>query len=158
MLFGPSEDVVVGIDPGLTGALAALTGTGDYGESMDMPHADGRVVVADVGDFLVSLAEVKMVVIEQVHSMPKQGVVSTFKFGRSYGCIEGIVAALGFPVTEITPQRWKRRMGVTADKESARAKAIELWPEARGDFARKKDCGRAEAALIAKWWIERNGS
>jgi crossover junction endodeoxyribonuclease RuvC len=100
---------------------------------------------------------VRIVVIEDVHSMRGQGVASTFKFGRAFGAVEGVVGALDYPHVRVTPLRWKRRMGVTADKESSRAKAIELWPKARADFARKAS-GRAEAALIARWWIERNGS
>ena len=52
-------------------------------------------------------------VIEHVHSMPAQGVVSSFKFGRSYGFLRGCLIASGVPFEEVSPQRWQRALGVT---------------------------------------------
>ena len=150
--------VVIGVDPGLTGALAALTSDGAYDRALDMPHADGKLIVSDVTDWLADMGWIEMVVIEDVHSMKGQGIASTFKFGRAFGRIEGAVMAWQCPVTWVTPLRWKRRMKVTADKESSRARALELWPDKHADFVRVKDHNRAEAALIARWWIERDGS
>lgn len=40
-----------------------------------------------------------------------------------------------------------------ADKERARALAIRLWPASR-HFERKRDHGRAEAALLARFGAE----
>jgi crossover junction endodeoxyribonuclease RuvC len=91
-----------------------------------------------------------MVVVEQVHAMPRQGVSSTFSFGKACGMIEGVVAARGLPIAWVTPQRWKKAMGVTADKNSSRQLAINLWPNEAELFKRVKDADRAEAALIAE--------
>jgi hypothetical protein len=52
----------------------------------------------------------------------------------------------------VTPQRWKKLMGVTADKNTSRQLAINLWPDQAHLFARVKDVDRAEAALIAEWY------
>ena len=87
--------------------------------------------------------------------MPKQGVSSTFKFGKAYGVVIGVVAALKIPVHFVAPSVWKRHFGLSADKEEARARALQYWPERAELFARKKDHGRAEAALLARYAAER---
>lgn len=71
-----------------------------------------------------------LVVLERVSSMPGQGVVGVFSLGDSFGCIRGVVAAKGLPLELVTAQAWKKRFGLTADKEQARAKAIQLYPDA----------------------------
>jgi crossover junction endodeoxyribonuclease RuvC len=83
--------------------------------------------------------------------MPRQGVASSFNFGKSYGIVLGVLGALDVPVTHPTPAAWKKAMGVTADKASSRRRATDLWPAMSGTFARVKDDGRAESALIARW-------
>ena len=93
-------------------------------------------------------------VIERVSAMPRQGVSSTFKFGTAYGIQRAVPAALGWPVEHVTPQHWKRAMRLSADKDESRRRAIELWPTVADRFARKRDDGRAEAALIARWRAE----
>ncbi len=90
------------------------------------------------------------VAIEHVHSMPKQGVVATFTFGKAYGTILGYFAANGHRITHVAPTEWKKTFALNGkDKDAARALAIELWPGQAQLFARKKDIGRADAALIA---------
>ena len=93
-----------------------------------------------------------MCVLERVSSMPQQGVAGVFSLGDTMGCIRGVIAARGYPLTYVTPQRWKKYYGLASDKELARAKAIQLYPEA--DFGRKKDHNRAEAALLGRWGWE----
>jgi Holliday junction resolvasome RuvABC endonuclease subunit len=89
-------------------------------------------------------------VIERAGSMPKQGVASTFKFGRATGAIEATIALCGVPYTLIEPAVWKRRHGLYgADKETSRQLALQLFPSAAALLARKKDHQRGEAALIA---------
>ena len=71
-----------------------------------------------------------VICIEDVHSMPGQGVASTFKFGRAVGAINA-VADMMFGVWHIvSPQRWKRAMGVTQERESSLKLARVLWPNA----------------------------
>jgi len=90
--------------------------------------------------------------VERVGPMPKQGLSSTFKFGRGVGLIEGVIGGALVPSGYVVPTVWKRHFGLVADKEAARQKAIELWPASAAElFGRKKDHGRAEAALIALW-------
>ena len=93
-----------------------------------------------------------MVVIEAVHAMPKQGVSSSFNFGYGAGLLEGICAALNYPIDLIPPATWKRGAGLPADKGACRQLAARYWPGAAHMFSRVKDDGRAEAALMARWY------
>jgi crossover junction endodeoxyribonuclease RuvC len=147
--------VIVGIDPGLSGAIVGLCTSGNsLIDAWDMPVAGGIVTAQHLADIAVCCHAwgVEQCVIEDVHSMPKQGVASSFKFGRSLGVVEGVFGR--FPLTYVSPAKWKKDMRVTADKGMARRRACELWPDAAHHFVRVKDDGRAEAALIARWWLD----
>lgn len=131
---------------------AAVVEDGNLLAVLDIEAADGRVTVAPLLAWLVDWRP-EAAVIEKVGPMPKQGVSTTWKFARAYGCVEGVVEARQIPCFEITPAVWKRRVGVTADKRSARAEACRRWPERAEWFKRSKDSGRAEAALIVVAWL-----
>lgn len=150
--------LTVGVDPGLTGAIAVLDPTGALVEVIDMPAADGHVFAAALAAQLQSiLSEPRSVGdgvtawVEDVHSMPGQGVASTFKFGRSVGVVVGVLGALAVPVRWVSPAQWKRASGLGKDKGASRRRAQELWPDHASLFARVRDDGRAEAALIAMY-------
>ena len=153
----------IGIDPGKSGAIAVLDGYGEIESLYDMPVAGGQVsgrLLADMIDVVnlhsgVGLLAVDVIaVIEQVHSMPKQGVASSFDFGKSYGIAIGVLAGAGVRTEFVSPQRWKRAMHLTSDKEACRRRAIERWPSWATMFKRKLDADRAEACLLALWRIE----
>ncbi len=145
---------VLGIDPGLTGALAWVSREGHLIEINDMPIAAMRqrkkIVPALLAD-MMQLREIDFVVIEQVGPHRGEGVGGAFSFGYGAGLLEGVATALGLPVHFYSPATWKRRAGVPGDKGAARAMACRYWPGASGLFARVKDDGRAEAALLARW-------
>ena len=92
-------------------------------------------------------------VIERVSAMPKQGVSSSFRFGRGVGLIEGVIGASLVPVIYTAPATWKRFYGLPSDKETCRQRAVERWPESAAAFSRKRDHNRAEAAFIASWGL-----
>lgn len=144
---------VIGVDPGASGALALLTAEGQLVTAVDMPAHDGvvsGVLIADQLDRWWIEYRPAVAWIEQVHAMPQQGVSSTFKFGRALGCVEGALAAARLPIRYVTPAKWKKDAGLNADKAASRRRATELWPTQAELFARVKDDGRAEAALIAR--------
>lgn len=148
---------VVGIDPGLTGAMVLLNAEGQIVAFSDMPvfTIDGknRVNVHGVGTLLSQYnADGARAVIEQVGAMPGQGVSSMFNFGFAAGAVHGAVGAIGMPLQTVTPQKWKKYFGLSKDKDAARQLATRKWPD--GPFSRKKDAGRAEAALIALYALE----
>jgi crossover junction endodeoxyribonuclease RuvC len=150
--------VVIGIDPGLSGAIAALDAIdGRLIWVEDMPALGKRVNAAHLADLLEG-ERIVTAAVEAVHAMPRQGVSSSFNFGVSLGIVLGVLGALDVPVTHPTPAAWKKAMGVTADKASSRRRATDLWPAMSGTFARVKDDGRAESALIARHaWVNLAG-
>jgi crossover junction endodeoxyribonuclease RuvC len=145
---------VLGIDPGQTGALAWVTPTGRLHEVEDMPVVNGEVNAHFLAQLILASGRLEACVVEKVHSMPKQGVASSFKFGTSYGIVIGVVAALEIPLFFAPPQEWKGVMHLIGkDKEAARKLAIERWPTHSDLFRLKKHSDRAEAALIALSWL-----
>lgn len=144
---------ILGVDPGLKGALGFYFPAVQRVALEDIPTADGEVsapaLAARVRAFKPS-----MVVLERVHAMPKQGVSSTFKFGMSFGEVRGVIGALAIPLYLVTPTKWKKHYHLSSDKEESRALAIRLFPNNADRLQRKKDDGRAEAALLAKYGAE----
>jgi crossover junction endodeoxyribonuclease RuvC len=144
--LGAFQHCILGIDPGLGGALAFFfPATPDKIAAEDMPVAGGDVDGATLAQRIAQLRP-SIALLERVASRPGQGVASTFKFGASYGIARGVVQAFGVPLYLVTPTKWKAHFSLTADKELSRALALRLWPSS-AHFGRKRDHGRAEAAL-----------
>lgn len=145
--------VILGVDPGASGAIAFYRPDRPAEiEVYDVPLVDKMIDAAQVAH-LIRTAGATEAMIERVGAMPKQGVSSTFKFGMAYGAVLGIVAAMGVPIRQATPGRWKAHFRLSADKEQARGLAVRQWPSSR-DFSLKKHHGRAEAALLALYAVE----
>lgn len=152
--------IILGVDPGKSGAIAGLSLNGRLIGVDDMPVVGPIIspvlldqLVHNYVDPLSTADHPGTAVIEDVHAMPKQGVSSVFSFGRALGVVEGVVAGNDFAVQYVSPAKWKRQLGLTNDKGISRRRAIELWPERADWFKRVKDDGRAEAALIAYWFL-----
>lgn len=97
--------------------------------------------------------------LEQVGSMPGQGVSSMFTFGHAAGLVEGVVTGAGIPLTLVTPQAWKKAAGLIGqDKDAARSRAIQLYPLIRELDAKGKGQAIADALLIARHGITLAGS
>lgn len=142
-----------GVDPGLSGAVALYDAFENLLDTIDMPVFDNRKKTLDVarlaGIFDNHGPRIQMAAIEHVHSMPKQGVASSFTFGHAAGAAEGILAAARIPYTLVRPEQWKRAMQCAADKDAARQRASQLLPHHTDQWPLKKHDGRAEAALLA---------
>ena len=144
---------ILGIDPGLSGALVILE-DGQPIEWMRMPTyivgKSNRVNGAAVASF-INKSKIDRAVIELVHSMPGQGVTSSFTFGHAFGTVMGVLAALEIPVSGISPQEWKKRANLIGkDKDAARSRALELWPHWRALDKKGEGQAMADAALIAR--------
>jgi len=151
---------IIGIDPGVGGAIAEIYPDGRL-YTHDMPIFElitkGRRrkhVNAVLLSHLMTDPFPEHVFVEQVGSRPGESHQSTFSFGEGFGIIKGVVATLSLSVTFVRPQEWKKALGLTADKGQARQRATELFPGNAGDFVRVKDDGRAEAALIAWYGVQ----
>jgi crossover junction endodeoxyribonuclease RuvC len=149
--------MIVGIDPGLSGALFFLDPDHpSTGEAVDLPvhvltRGGKKKRELDIAGLIGILAARRLThaFIEQVSSMPGQGVSGVFAFGKCYGVILGVIASHDVPLTLVPPTRWKREMHVSRDKDGARARASQLLPEAASQWPRVGHHGRAEAALLA---------
>jgi hypothetical protein len=174
--------IYIGIDPGVLGAVAALDGAGRVLSLQDTPtileksskhtrHAYAEPGMATLLEGILrsgvpgcrecgaidraQLTNRVFVMIENVHSMPKQGVASSFSFGVGYGVWRGIIATLGLPCIRVEPKVWKRAMGLSSDKGKAVAKALKLFPRAELGHSHRGRMiysdGRAEALLLAQY-------
>ena len=151
---------ILSIDVGLTGAIVSFSHPHSPDKIWDMPVMESEYGKGNVINpyFLADIfAEAKEdgashVYIEQVSAMPNQGVSSMFKFGSSFGVLQGVSAGFDLPMTFITPQRWKKYHNlIGTKKDDARLLAIELFPDHKDNLKRKKDGGRADALLIGQY-------
>jgi hypothetical protein len=152
------RSLIIGIDIGSRGGIALLGPVGQLVDVFDMPclndgPAGRRAVNPPLLAEIVAKSHASKAYVERVGARPGEGAVGAFAFGRSRGVVEGVLAALSVPATHMTPAAWKRAVGIPAGrdgaKDAARSEAIRRWPDKAALFARVKDDGRAEAALIA---------
>ena len=145
--------IYIGIDAGsVSGALGAIDHNGTYVESFMIDHKDKHILALVFKSRILSIVDPKEgaeICMEQVHSMPNQGVSSTFAFGRAVGVISAVCQLTRYPVHLVTPQKWKKHFHLTADKNESLDMARYLWPEAK--LKLKKDINKAEALLIAEY-------
>lgn len=149
---------ILGIDPGASGGIAFFSMQRGLLSIFDMPTVEvkrggknKREVSAAMLNAIIGARDIDVAFVEKVGAMPGQGVSSMFQFGRSVGMIEGVLAALEIPTNYVTPQLWQKAVGARGGKDASRARAAELFPAYAANFTRKKDDGRADAALIA-WY------
>ena len=155
--------IIVGIDPGLSGAIAILKDIKVL-NIFDMPvMAEGKKNKRQLNSAqLVNIirentksSEEIIVVVEQVNAMPGQGVTSMFNFGQTFGAIKGICAALGLPITLVRPSKWKKHFDlINSSKDASRTKVIELYPSLSHQLTKKKDVNKSDAILIARFYYE----
>ena len=134
-----------GIDPGQKGALSII-------------YEDGKVEIIpyDQQAYMDALASLPVgetfCALEEVHAMPKQGVGSTFNFGKGFGWLLGVLDCIGIPYQLFRPQQWKKNFGVTKDKSSSIMAARRLFPRVslkRTERSFKDDDNIAESLLLA---------
>lgn len=160
--------MIIGIDPGCSGALVLLRDDGEIVDTLLMPTikvgTKSRVNGAAVAAWLRDAKERSGVrglhaYLEQVGAMPGQGTASMFTFGHAAGLVEGVITGAGIPLTLVTPQAWKKKAGLIGqDKDAARSRAIQLYPGCRLLDLKGKGQALADAILIARHGIGLAGS
>ena len=152
---------IIGIDPGLSGAIAILDGLKIF-DMFDMPvmsegkknknQLNSAQLVNIIKGHILSNDDT-FVIVEQVSAMPGQGVTSMFNFGQTFGAIKGICAAMNLPIFYVRPAKWKKHFElINASKDASRTKVIEMYPSISSRFSRKKDVNKADAILIARYF------
>tara|TARA_B100000965_G_C19225894_1_gene597937 strand:+ start:107 stop:601 length:495 start_codon:yes stop_codon:yes gene_type:complete len=154
---------IIGIDPGLNGAIALLEDN-KVKEIFDVPvmpegkknkrQLNSAQLVKMLKDIISENEEI-IVVVENVSAMPGQGVTSMFNFGQTFGAIKGICAALGLPIFFVRPAKWKKHFDlINSSKDASRTKAIEMYPSISDQLSKKKDVNKSDAILIARFYSE----
>lgn len=168
-----NNDVYVGVDPGISGAIAFIQGKKIAVYDFEDPIA---LKVLQSG-YLFGDAHA---LIERVHAMPKQGISSTAKFMTTFGQWIGRLEALSISFGFTTPQKWQQAMfgsapkiyklvtvekgyktpqgevpPVKAKKVDTKAMSLQtarqMFPVVQDRLTRQKDNDRADALLIAEF-------
>ena len=153
--------IIIGIDPGVSGAISILEGKKVI-KVFDMPtmidgkknkrQVNGSQVTNIIKENVYNNKET-IIVVEHVNAMPGQGVTSMFNFGQSFGVIKGVCAALSLPIYFVRPTKWKKHFNlIKTNKDASRTKVIEAYPEVSSKLSRKKDSNKADAILIARYF------
>lgn len=152
---------IIAIDPGATGAVAILD-PDDW--AIEIHRTPSRTIVVSgkerkevdpqaLADLIVP-RDPRLLVTEKLHARPAPTTAqANFNLGRAFGQIEMIAASHAYPIIEPTPQAWKARMMVSADKDLSRKRATQLIPAAAHCFRLKKDHDLAEAALLSLYGV-----
>ena len=133
--------IVLGLDPGRSGGYASISP--DRVAAFKWPETD-----ADTAGVLAPFMGLEcFAYLELVHSMPKQGVSSSFKFGDHYGFLRGLLVAYKIPFALVPAHKWQRAMGCLThgDKNISKQKAQQLFPQVKITHA------TADALLIAEY-------
>lgn len=154
--------LVIGIDPGLSGAISILDPAGDMVSVTDLPiirdlklaWVDGGALQSIILDALGG--RTARAIVERVSSMPGQGIASSFQFGVGFGSILSVLQTLHISIEFVTAAVWKRSYGLSKDKHASLHKARLTFPTAELHLA--KHDGRAEALLIARYALNRRAA
>lgn len=138
----------IGIDPGKKGAMAVIHEDG----SVSVIPFDEKRYIIHLG--LISGNDVKCC-IEQVHSLPREGVKSVWSFGQNYGWITGVLDTLGIPYQAVPPNKWKREYSLLkADKKQSIEVCHRLFPNVslkRTERCKTDSSDMAEALLLCEY-------
>lgn len=166
--------IIIGIDVGAKGAIAFMDrASGDVLDVVDMPTDEVQIGASKtrlrVSDWrllqilkggagahaFIEIPAARPIFMrnKEIGTVEKRspGAAGMLSFGMSYGITRCACTASGIILDEVQPGVWKRVLRVPAAKDDARRIAIQLYPTWAQTFARKKDDGRAEATLIARY-------
>jgi len=153
---------ILAIDPGLDGALAIFDTDGHRAEIIDIPTVKvmrGKGEKREIAQYalahIVRESHAEAAYIELVGPMPKQGISSTFQFGRGVGTLEGVLAGLDIPVSYVRPTYWRKYNDVRKGKDASRGRAEQKCPALAPMLIRAKDHNRADAILIGIYALHR---
>lgn len=141
----------IGLDPGKKGAMAIIGHSNTTGETYMC-----KIIPYDPQEYIKALKQYNgaTVCIEQVHSISKQGIASSFTFGVMYGWLLGMLDTIGVSYQAVSPQKWKKEYGLNSDKAKSIEVCHRLFPNVelkRTDRCKKDDDGIAEALLLSEY-------
>ena len=163
--------ILIGVDPGLTGAMAMLGHRGEYLhlediQTMQRMHAPRKGGVKNQVNCYAVKEHLRSwlqpydknevhAVIELPIAFPGQQIQTVASSFLTAGHLEGVIQSMGIAHTLVLPSEWKKAMKLTSSKEQSRAMALRAWPDAAHLLQRMKDHNRSEALLIARYGHDR---
>ena len=99
-----SDLFFAGIDPGAEGAIATIDEHGILLKATAFDNMD----FCTISEAIKSYHCIRLLSLEKVSSMPKQGVASSFKFGLKYGYLQGVLDAIESKYILVTPKLWQK--------------------------------------------------
>jgi crossover junction endodeoxyribonuclease RuvC len=136
--------IVLGIDPGVKGALALYDTQERRVTTHDMPDT-----TASLYDLISALPKIDVCVVEKPFYPKMIGVQNVARIAEAYGRIKAVLFGRGIAVREVRPAEWKAALGLSSSKSASRELAGCCFPDDADQWARVRDDGRAEAALLA---------
>ena len=150
--------MILGIDPGASGGLAVIdSDLMQIVKGFRMPTQKlGVKTLVDANGIIQALGDVDLdaVMIEHVHSMPGQGHVGAFSFGRSTGAAEAVASLICDRLDWVPPSTWKKHFKLSSDKQLSINLAQSMFGLSY-TWKYKADDGIAEASLMARYWIDK---
>ena len=141
-------NMYIGIDPGQSGGISWIERTVEDGRQVNFIYSEKMPATEHDVDILFKKLKSRGMnmkcIIEAVHSMPGQGVASSFKFGRNYGFLRGLLVANRIPFDQVSPQKWQKTLGLqkksreetkTQHKNNIKGKAQQLYPQLKVTLA-----------------------
>ena len=146
----------VGIDPGKSGAMAVIWND----ETLQPTLIEYTGPLCYKTSFCDILRTELRVVVERLFARPGKlsSAKANFELGRCMGELETMLAMLGVPYQQVTPQAWQKEFGISGDKETHIETARRLYPNVslkRTEKCAKDFDGYADALLIATWALRR---
>lgn len=136
--------IIIGIDPGKSGAFAVLDCDEMSVKTYDMPGT-----INEKCALISKIGVVKCAWLERPFFPRMIGIKNAVTIAQAYGELKACLFFAGVPTFEVDPSAWKKTMRLSTDKNASRALASQYFPDDCEQWARVKDDGRAEAALIA---------
>ncbi len=153
------KKIRIGIDPGANGAMSIITTNNDSSTSVDV-YRFNKHTRSEIAEIIYSItATINLhAVVEKVHSMPGQGVSSTFKFGENFGFIQGVLYSHKVPFDLVSPQSWMKFFSL---KRNTKTESKTQWKNrlkgvAQRYYPNKKITNDMADAMLIGLFCERN--
>ena len=142
----------VGIDPGKSGAMAVIWRDKTLQPTL-IPYTGPLCYKANFDDLATYGVRI---VVERLFARPGKlsSAKANFELGRCMGELETMLAMVGLPFQEVTPQAWQKEFGISGDKQTHIDCVKRLFPGVslkRSEKCVKDFDGYADALLMAEY-------
>lgn len=165
-------ETVIGIDPGLHGAIAGIDLSGEIQFIEDIPivsekkkpragmkakfRIENNINLESLCNTMKTMGHLKCkVFLEKVNSRPGEGVSSAFKFGKVFGTLEALLVSNDIDYERVPPATWCNLVHLDGDfAQKAKQRSLNAFKSYFPDLERphgKIHDGVVDALLIAEY-------